>query len=502
MAKGLYINPKEFKSFNELELDREIATRTIADGSLSGWFNELPDPDPILRKLGMDITVYKDLLSDDQVGSDVIRRKNGVKSLDFQILQGDEASEKEVALCEAALKNLTKSDGKRKNKIKDIIDQSCNPILWGFSIFEITWEKTNSQTWLPRHIEEKPQEWFYFDEDNVLWFKPVNYSEAFRLDDPKYRYKFILLQNSPTYQNPYGDKALSRCFWPVTFKRGGLKFYSVFVEKYGMPHITGKQPRGAGPEAAADLLAKLNRMVQDAVAVIPDDSSVTVEQTGQKASADIYNSFINLNNKAIDKAILTNTLSTEQVDKGGYSSSSTGTEIEERLSRQDRDFPEELFNEVFKYVIDINLGTGKYPVFGTYEEDEINNELAERDEKLSAQVKFKKNYFVRKYNLKEDEFDLLNDKPGEQAANRNTEFAASKDTEDELLPAEILQLQMEPVLKPVFELAAASASYDELMKKLASVYPDMDANLLQSTLQKVIFIKNIQGRIEEAARSQ
>jgi phage gp29-like protein len=269
-----------------------------------------------------------------------------------------------------------------------------------------------------------------------------------------------------------------------------------------MPHITGKQPRGAGPEAAADLLAKLNRMVQDAVAVIPDDSSVTVEQTGQKASADIYNSFINLNNKAIDKAILTNTLSTEQVDKGGYSSSSTGTEIEERLSRQDRDFPEELFNEVFKYVIDINLGTGKYPVFGTYEEDEINNELAERDEKLSAQVKFKKNYFVRKYNLKEDEFDLLNDKPGEQAANRNTEFAASKDTEDELLPAEILQLQMEPVLKPVFELAAASASYDELMKKLASVYPDMDANLLQSTLQKVIFIKNIQGRIEEAARSQ
>ena len=67
---------------------------------------------------------------------------------------------------------------------------------------------------------------------------------------------------------------MSRCFWPVAFKKGGFKFWAVFTEKFGMPWLIGKVPRGTGDTDRAQLLDHLVKMVQDAVAVINDDESI------------------------------------------------------------------------------------------------------------------------------------------------------------------------------------------------------------------------------------
>ena len=139
MAKGLYISPNTFVSLNEISknLSAEIATRQFALGAYAGFLSYLPDPDPILRRLGADQTVYKDLLSDDQVGPLYNRRKNLTKSLDWYIEPGD-ASEAEVMLCEKTLE-LLDSNG---CKVKDIIDQTLNPIGFGYSVFEISFRSS------------------------------------------------------------------------------------------------------------------------------------------------------------------------------------------------------------------------------------------------------------------------------------------------------------------------------------------------------------------------
>jgi phage gp29-like protein len=41
-----------------------------------------------------------------------------------------------------------------------------------------------------------------------------------------------------------------------------------------------------------------------------------------------------------------------------------------------------------------------------------------------------------------------------------------------------------------------SAGYPELMEKIAGIYPDMNTDQLQETLAKVIFINELQGRID------
>ncbi len=543
MSKGLYVNPTTFVPLNQISenLTSEIATRQFALGGFAGFFNYLPDPDPILRKLNMDQSVYKDLRSDEQVGSLMARRKNLTKSLDWDIDQNN-ASEKEVELCKRALTIL--SD--KKNKVKDIISQSLNPIFFGYSVFEVVWQQIDG-AWLPVKIQEKPREWFLFDSENTLRFRtqfdwngvPIIGENV----DPKYAYKFILLQNEADYENPYGDKALSRCFWPVTFKRGGMRFFSVFLEKYGMPFIFGKLPRGAKPEEHYDLMSKLSNMVQDAVGTGPDDSSIQIIEPKGTSSGDLHEKYLNRCDNSIAKAILTNALSTENQTVGSRASSQTGaTTIEGNLSEEDRDFPTELFNQIFKWIVDINIGSNKYPTFKPFELEDVNQDKSERDKNLKeVGVNFTKKYFTNNYNLEEDDFDLnvtpppvipdliRNPQPVVSAVEpQQTQLSMSDRAESRslwnkfldkifgrrlelsegttketiaeqlsnALPDKLLQFGIEETLKPVIELAKNSNSREEFINGLALQYPEMKTDEIENLATKVLFIAEIEGRIE------
>ncbi|MBI1936673.1 MAG: DUF935 family protein [Ignavibacteriales bacterium] len=540
-VKGLYVNPTTFVPLNQISenLSSEIATRQFALGGYTGFFNYLPDPDPILRKLGQDQSIYKDLRSDEQVGALMARRKNLTKSLDWDIEQGD-AGEKEFQLCKRSLQILAD----RKNKVKDIISQSLNPIFFGYSVFEVVWDQIDG-AWLPVKIQEKPREWFLFDTENTLRFRtqfdwngvPVVGETA----DQKYSYKFILLQNEPEYDNPYGDKALARCFWPVTFKRGGIRFFSVFIEKYGMPFIFGKLPRGAKPEDHYDLANKLSNMIQDAIATGPDDSSITILETKSSNSGDLHEKYLQRCDNAIAKAILTNALSVERQGTGSYASAETGADtIEGNLSEEDRDFPTELFNQLFKWIVDVNIGSGLYPTFKPFELESVNQEKSERDKNLKdVGIRFTKKYFVGNYNLEEDDFDLsTNSEPGRTplinpAANvqhpvvstaepsptklsafrkfvnniinrfdfsDNNEKQTFAEQITSAIPEKLLQFAAEETLRPVVELATKSNSYDDFRNKLAAQFPNMPTDQFKSMLTKVLFIAELEGRFDAQSK--
>jgi len=534
MSKGLYVNPTTFVPLNQIRdnLTSELATREFAMGGFAGFFNFLPDPDPILRKLGMDQSVYKDLRSDEQVGPLIARRKNLTKSLDWNIEQG-KAGDKELELCKRALELLAD----KKNKIKDIISQSLNPIFFGYSIFEVVWELIDGAM-LPVKIQEKPREWFQFDGDNNLRFRTLGNFDGIILSGEKaqYNYKFILLQNEPEFENPYGDKAISRCFWPVTFKRGGMKFFSMFVEKYGMPYLFGKLPKGASPQEHYDLLSKLSNMVQDAVGTGPDDSSLQLIEVKGTSSADIYERYLNRCDNAIAKAILTNALSTEVQQVGSRASSETGaTTIEGNLSEEDRDFPTELFNQLFKWIVDINVGSGLYPTFEPFEIENVKKDLADRDNILADKigVKFSPKYISDNYNIPEDQFEIsepqsavsspfspvipnpdLSRVRNLETAPKNlfqrflhwisggridlSEAASNNNLADQIsnaLPDKLLQFQMEETLKPVIELANNSNSYDEFKNNLAGLYPKMNTHQVEDLAAKIFFISDLEGKL-------
>ncbi len=537
MQKGLYINPTTFVPLNQISegLNSEIATRQFATGGFAGFFSYLPDPDPILRKLGMDQSVYKDLLSDDQVGPLFNRRKNLTKSLDWYIEQND-ASDAEVAVCELALQTLEQSG----SKIKDLISQSLNPVGFGYSVFEFNLALINNK-WLPTSLWEKPREWFHFDSENRLRFRSITDYEGQIIigkdADPKIAAKFILLQNDPSYENPYGDKALSRCFWPVTFKRGGIRFFSTFIEKYGMPFIFGKLPRGAKPEEHADLLSKLMNMVQDAVATGPDDSSLQLIEIKGTTSGDLYEKYLQRCDNSITKAILGNALSTDIQKSGARAASETGAvTIEGDISQTDRDFPTTLFNEIFRRIIDINIGSGKYPTFNFVDIEESKKDFAERDKILTEaftaggqKIKRTKSFLINNFNYKEDEFEIIDDTATQIQTQPDLSLPINPNPDtlqlsrirkifndiiskfqfgktspsltlaDKIagsIPDKILQYQMEQTLKPIIELAKKSNSKEEFIKGLPDQYKRMDTTDLEKLLTTALFIADVEGRLD------
>lgn len=475
---------------NTKNLTQEIATRQNFDKIVSYW-NMLPDPDPILRKIGKDISTYRELMTDPHLFSTIQQRKSGVLSLNWELQQQD-SSQNEFDLINEVLNTIN---------LENLIDQILNTPLFGFTVFEIVWEKQGNFL-IPNRIDEKPQEWFFFDQFNNLNIKKN--SNSIKLDGEIVNpLKFILVQHKPTYQNPYGERVLSRCFWPVTFKRGGLKFWITFTEKYGNPFLIGKLPRGSAQQEIDNLLTSLENMIQDAVAVIPDDSSIDIKEAQRSSSVEVFRELMNFQNNEISKAILTQTLTTEVQDTGTYAASKTMSDMLANVQLADKKLVERALNKIIDLIYQVNFNSTDKPRFILYEEEDVDKLLAERDQLLvNTGIKFTKDYYIRNYNLLPEDFELVNTpNPQSNFADKTNakvfQDNLSQSSTDEIanqLPDKLLQLQIESTLKPVLTLIQNDETYETIMEELSKTYPAMSTNQLEDLLSKLLFISEITGR--------
>ncbi|STQ91389.1 DUF935 domain-containing protein [Iodobacter fluviatilis] len=387
-TKGLWVSPTEFVQFGEQRkpLSEQLATRSRSI-DFYGLGMYLPNPDTVLKKLGQDIKVYRELRSDSSVGAFIRRRKSAIKALEWGINR-ESAKSSASKLIESVFSQL---------KLERIINEMLDAVLFGYQPMEIVWGKVGSYI-VPIDIIGKPAEWFVFSQENELRLRTKeNRIEGEALPDRK----FLLPRQDPSYDNPYGFPDLSMVFWPTTFKKGGLKFWVTFTEKFGMPWIVGKHPRGT-PESESDrLLDSLENMVQDAVAVIPDDSSVEIKEAAGKAgSADVYERLLHFCRSEVSIALLGQNQTTESTSN--KASATAGLEVTRDLRDGDKSIIEETFNQLIAWICELNFGEGvARPTFSMWEQKEVDEALSARDEKLmQAGAKFTPAYFMRAYHLR------------------------------------------------------------------------------------------------------
>ena len=474
------------KANSKKSLTEEIATRKRALNFYS-LANILPDPDIVLRKQGKDIRVYKELLCDPHVFACVQSRKSGVLSLEWEINRGLDKDEKAEAI-----ENLLKQLDIHK-LISDILDST----QFGFQPLEIIWKRDKSGYILPEKIVAKPPEWFCFDDNNTLKFRTKENYYGEELPNKK----FLLAQNNPSYNNPYGERTLSRVFWPVTFKKGGLKFWVIFTEKYGMPHLIGKHPRGATKEETNTLADMLEEMVQDAIAVIPDDSSVEIQEANKSSSAAIYEQLIDKMNAEISKAILGQTLTTEIGSAGSYAASNTHFAIRQDIIDADKKLVESVINQLIRWIYEINFSTADIPVFEMYASEDVDLTLAQRDKILSdTGVKFTKEYFIKNYGLEDEDFDIREDilptaTPNFSEFKEETPIVqGQKQIEDlfKFLSETELSNQVQNMLSPLISLLENCENYEEAYELLTD--KNLKSKKFEQTLQKAMFLCELQGR--------
>lgn len=488
-AKGMWVSPTQFVQFAESgkSLSDQIATRSRSiDFHALGMY--LPNPDPILKAIGKDIKVYRELRADAHVGGCIRRRKAAVKALEWGI--DKEKSRSRVAKSiESIFAGLP---------IKDILTEMLDAVLYGYQPMEITWEKVGGYI-VPVALTGKPPDWFIYGPENDLRFRSrqamINGEEL----PPR---KFLVPRQDPSYDNPYGFADLSMVFWPTTFKKGGLKFWVTFSEKHGGSWVIGKHPRGTGDKEADDLLDRLEDMVQDAVAVIPDDASVEIiEAAGKSASADVYERLLMFCRAEVSTALLGQNQTTEA--NSTNASAKAGADVTRDIRDGDKAIVEAAFNELIRWTCELNFNESSLPVFSMWEQEEVDQVLAERDEKLvRAGAKLTPAYFKRAYNLQDGDLDETPAEPPTtdpavafaEGADLAPDQAAIDAALDALADSD-LNADAQAMLAPLFKRLVKGAPPDELLGMLVGLYPEMDATGLQERLARMIFVGRLWGRL-------
>jgi len=496
--------------------NEEIATRQVVDAfSILGY---IPDPDEILNKNGKTFHVYRKLMYDSQISACVNSRKAGTKSLDWDIDRGRENTPKS---------DLIKDFYRDNNPLIDtLIDSILMAPAYGFQPIEVIWGRVGEYI-LPIDMKAKNQEWFQFGVGGELRLLKGNTFTGISLPDRKFL--------TPTYNdihnnfyNPYGDRLLARCFWPATFKRTGIKWWVTFTEKYGMPYLIGKVPRGASDNAKEAMKANLENMVLDAIAVIEEGTEVEFESPSKgqavASSTNTYEGLINQCDSQISKVLLGQTLTTDQGNSNAsYALGKVHSTVKRDIVQTDKKLVEKTCNLLNKWIIEVNFGdTNDVPKFSLYLENDVHKEKAERDSLLSTKmgVKFKKNYFIRNYGIDSSDFEI-NENEGKVFTPRPKDpseagKADKKIEKDSKVPSpgdfseyhtdrvvsmftdEVLQREIKNTVQPVLKMLKETNSYEEALKVLNEIKPEMDSFSVHEKLTKLLFIGDLLGNADAA----
>lgn len=503
---GVYLSNGQFVTFTDIKKmnqEETIATRENAAAFDGDTTLVLENPDPVLKKMGSDITVYKDLLSDPKVTATTNSRRAGLTGMQHSLDRGIESSSKNLQFYEDVLNRIN---------IKRLIKSGFDGILYGYKPAEInlTTISEGSKIYVvPLSIIAKPSEWFTYDGLNNLRFLSKNEKQEGEIVPPE---KFLVFRNEATEENPFGIGILSKVFWSVTFKKNGWRFWMTFLEKYGMPWAVAKHPIGAGDGEKYALLNTLETMVQDAVAVIPDNNSIELKDSPFKGSSNIgYEKVLDKCNSEISLAIVGQTLTSElSGGTGSYSAGSVHKEVLDEIIDDDKEVIETEINKLLQLLALWNFGDiNDAPLFTMHRGEALQKGKAERDKiiKDTGDIAFTIEYYQKNYGFSDDDIVAVQkveestDSGFSEFKKKYLNFSAVEDQEEldslekQFQGSKNYSQQLTPMLQPVLDMIEKSVSFEEVEEGMKTIYPQMNSDQLSEQLSKAIFLSQGLGVI-------
>ncbi|MDH3975520.1 MAG: DUF935 domain-containing protein [Deltaproteobacteria bacterium] len=505
MKQGIYINPHDFVELGELSNKRELSCEIASRSKAWDWTDLtglLPDPDPILQKMGQGVEVLESLTSDGHLCGVIQQRKLGSLKKEYRWEPGtvgdDEPTEQAKKLCEALREDMKGID------VYNLLSAMLDTPYYGMSPFELIWEPDSSRIKL-KDVRALPCRWFGFDAENEIRFKSLDQPE----EGEEIPYgKAVIARHFPTYDNPYGLRLLSRCFWPVAFKKGGIKFWLMMTEKYGMPFLLGKYRQGATEAEQQEMLDRLNAMVKSAVAVIMEGGSIEMlDAKGKGASADLYKGLKDAMDYEMSKVIVGQTLTSQTGEDGGgsYALGKEHGDVLNDFRIGDQKLVKNSMNRIAEIYAAVNAPGVEPPEFFWFEEEDPKKEFAERDKTVSETgVKFTKEYYVRRYGYKEDEFEISTtpQSPPDPGGEDKSEFAEHKGGKRFSPQQQAIEELVEKVTKLaagalegneklLMDIVLKAESYEEAFAALLEAYPQLKTD----ELEEVVFQSGLNAHL-------
>lgn len=382
----------------------------------------MPDPDEVIKKAGLNASVYRDILTDAHAAGSMMQRKSRVKRMKLVILAGDAKDAKSVKardMVEAQIDDIS--------RMPNVLNEILEAPFFGATYLEMFWSRTPIMRGTPNgeivltDLMSKPYEWFAWDLDGNLKIKENMLTPLRTKFVPEN--KIYPVVKDGTYINPYGDRAAKRAYWPYLFKKGGFRFWTEFLEKFGQPFLFGKPDPSKNQDEVDEFFEALVDMVRNGVAVSQTGSQKdiieVVESKGKAGSTDAHKAYKNAMNIEISKAILGETLTIENSETGSQAATETHLEVLESIQDEDKQMAENAYFRIFKTITRLNFGPEvKSPIARLVDTQKISSDIAERDSTLTKNlgVRFKKEYVAETYNINEDHFEMSKEpvKPPEE----------------------------------------------------------------------------------------
>ncbi len=345
----------------------------------------LPDPDPVLRKLGVDTHVFDAIRADPDVESCIEDRQSTTLLKKWEWVAGDE-SKRAIALRDKVAAVLT------PEKMYPAIEAMLDAPLYGMVPVELLWDARDNMM-IP-DFRALPTRSIRFDRRR----RPVLRNQYYYDTDPIPEGKIVLVRKNHTWENPYGRKLFSSLFWPVTFRRGGLKFWYDFMERYGLPRTSATLPKGEYEKKRGEVAQSLAGMVRDGVAVFEEGIEVTTADVRVTGTSDMYEKFQETIGGMIARVITGATLQRDAGKVGSYAQAREHGRTGNRRAMMDEVMVENAINEAVAYISKFNDVSVPPPLMRYERPDDLRTERAARDKSLSAMgVRFSRDYIVRAY---------------------------------------------------------------------------------------------------------
>jgi phage gp29-like protein len=293
---------------------------------------ELPAQDTLLQaRGGGNVALYKAVLSDPQVKSTFAQRQLAVVSRPWEVQPGGKR-----AIDNAAADFL-------KEQLENVAwdratEQMLYGVFYGYAVAEILWGRNGGKVTLDA-IKVRDRRRFAFDGDMQLRLRTM---QRITPGEPLPPRKFWYFNTGADHgDEPYGLGLAHWCYWPVFFKRNGIKFWLIFLEKFGQPTAVGKYPSGA-PQGDKDrLLAALSAITTDSGIIVPEGMLIELLEAARSGTSD-YATLHDKMDATIAKVVLGQTLTSEAM--GGQYKAQVQMDVRQDLVKADADLVCESFN--------------------------------------------------------------------------------------------------------------------------------------------------------------
>ncbi|WP_255211025.1 DUF935 domain-containing protein, partial [Methylogaea oryzae] len=273
---------------------------------------------------GGDYKLYEDLLRDDQVKTCLAQRKLALVSKEWKVepATSGRRDKKAADALKAVLDRLAWDEMSQK---------MLAGIFYGHSVAEILWGTDGAETTIEA-IKVRKQRRFGFSPQGEL--KLITSANAMGEVMPDRKF-WTFATGADDDDEPYGLGLAHWLYWPVFFKRNGIKFWLTFLEKFAAPTVVGKYPSTATPGEKDALLQAAAAVQRDAAIRIPESMQIELIEAARSGTVD-YVALCDRMDNAIAKVILGHTASTQSTP-GKWGAEHLAQDVREDIIKADAD---------------------------------------------------------------------------------------------------------------------------------------------------------------------